>query len=179
MEILEDLIFCATRAPSAANRQPWEFVIVTDADLRQGLGEIYARASRRLFQHLLEQATDDATRRVYRDALHLSDHIGESPAIVVVCTPVSEDWPLANRMPSIYPAVQNLLLAARGHGLGSVLTTAHKRREAEVKALLGIPDGVETVCLIPIGYPADPEKAFRPVSSRRPVHDALHWQRFS
>lgn len=178
-DVLEHLIFCATRAPSAANGQPWEFIIVTDADLRRRIGEIYTQASGRLFQHLLDTSTADATKRVYRDALHLSAHLGEAPAIIVVCTPVSDDWPLARRLPSVYPAVQNLLLAARGHGLGSTLTTVHKRRESDMKTALGIPDNMETVCLIPVGYPTNPERAFRPVSSRRPVSEVLHWQQFA
>jgi len=177
-EVLEELVFAATRAPSAANRQPWAFIVVTEAQVRRGLGAIYERASKRLFEYLIDEAPDEATSRIYRDALHLSEHLAEVPAIVVVCTPVSEEWPFASRLPSVYPAVQNLLLAARARGLGAVLTTAHKRREEDIKALLDIPEEMETVCLVPVGYPADAARAFRATIARRPMHEVCHWDRF-
>ena len=176
--VIKRLIFLATRAPSGSNRQPWEFVVVTDSHMRKQLGEIYRRASRPNFEMLLEGSADEAGRRLYRDALYLSDHMGEAPVIIVVCAVVSDQRPLQMQLPSIYPAVQNLLLAARANGLGGVLTTTHKRLEAEVAALIGLPSGVETVCLIPVGYPARPEKAFRPIDARRPIDDVLHWERF-
>jgi nitroreductase len=177
-EILTELVFAATRAPSAANRQPWEFIVVTEAEQRQRIGEVYLRASKRLFEYLIGESADDATKRIYRNALHLSDHLAEAPALIVVCTPVSEEWTFASRLPSVYPAVQNLLLAARARGLGAVLTTAHKRREDDLKAVLGIPDEMETVCLIPVGYPRDPDRVFLPVTLRRPIDEVCHWDRF-
>ena len=78
---------------------------------------------------------------------------------------------------SIYLAVQNLLLAARGLGLGSVFTSLHKRYESEVKTLLGIPDNVETAALLPIGYPA--EGARYGPTRRLPVQDVTYWERWS
>ena len=75
---------------------------------------------------------------------------------------------------SIYPAIQNLMLAARARGLGTTLTTLHKAAEDEIKAILEIPDDVDTVALIPIGYP---EGRFgRP--KRRPSRDVTHWDRW-
>jgi nitroreductase len=67
---------------------------------------------------------------------------------------------------SIYPAVQNLMLAARAHGLGTVLTTIHRYREAEIKQILGIPDHVDTWALIPMGYPV---KNFGPLTRKPPA----------
>jgi nitroreductase len=177
-QILESIVFHATRAASAANRQPWEFVVVTDSTTRKSLGEIYKRASRALFESLVRQASTDAARRVYRDALYLSDHLGDAPAIILVSTHVTDARPLAQQLGSIYPAVQNLMLAARAYGLGCVLTTAHKREDDDLRRLLAIPNGVETVCLIPVGYPEHPDRAFRAVDARRPTAEVLHWDTY-
>jgi nitroreductase len=68
------------------------------------------------------------------------------------------------------------MLAARGLGLGTVITTLHKRREEQVKALLGISDNFETVCLIPLGYPHD-EVHFGG-GRRRPVEEVVFWERW-
>ena len=74
---------------------------------------------------------------------------------------------------SIYPAVQNILLAARGLGLGSVLTTFHKQYEDEVRTIFGIPHNVETAALLPIGYPAD-GAGYGP-TRRKPLDEVTHW----
>jgi nitroreductase len=177
-DVLEALIYYATRAPSGGNRQPWEFIVVTETDLLRAIGEIYRAASLPIFTAQLAKAKDEAALRVYREAMHLSAHIGEASTVIVVCARVSPQRTLEQQLSSIYPAVQNLLLAARGFGLGSVLTTIHKRKDLELRALLSIPEGVETVCLVPIGLPEDPERAFRPIDSRRPLSEVLHWQRF-
>ena len=78
------------------------------------------------------------------------------------------DWAASNRSRSIFPSVQNLLLAARSEGLGTALTTLLCAREAEVKALLAIPDGIATAALIPLGWPA---KGFPKKLARRPLED--------
>ncbi len=75
---------------------------------------------------------------------------------------------------SIYPAVQNILLACRGLGLGAVITTNHIRCEDEVKALLGIPEDVDTFALMPIGWPLD---KFGPLT-RRPLAEVVHADRW-
>lgn len=177
-DVVESIIFYATRAPSAANRQPWEFVVVTDEEVRAQIGDVYRHASRHLFQLLLERATGSSTKSMYRDALYLSDHLGDAPVLVLVCVHVTEGS-LEEQLSSVYPAVQNLMLAARAFGIGSVLTSAHKQCDAEVKELLGIPETIATVCLIPLGYPERPDRAFRRVDARRPISEVLRWQRFS
>jgi nitroreductase len=177
-EVVERLVFAATRAPSGGNAQPWEFIAVTEPDLRRRLGDIYRSASEQLFRTRAEAAPDENARRIYRDALYLSEHLGEAPLLIVVCVRVPEGRTFAQQLPSVYPAAQNLLLAARGEGLGSVLTTIHRSREDDVKVLLRIPVGLATVCMIPIGYPEQPDSAFRPITNRRPVREVLHWQRF-
>ena len=89
--------------------------------------------------------------------------------LILVCVVHSGSPTHMERGASIYPAVQNLLLAARGLGLGSVITTIHKRYEEEIKALLGIPKNVETAALLPVGYPAAGTR-YGP-TRRNPVED--------
>jgi nitroreductase len=100
----------------------------------------------------------------------------EPPVLILACLENPPDAAPAGRSAgsSIYPAVQNLMLAARALGLGTCLTTLHLRREAEIKAFLGIPDHVDTYALIPLGYPARP---FGPVG-RVPVDEVAFLDRW-
>ena len=96
---------------------------------------------------------------VYRAARYLANHMPEVPAMILVCADHSANYTPGQPIErgryasSIWLAVQNLFLAARALGLGTRLTTTHIRREQEIKDMLGIPDHVETVALIPLGYP--------------------------
>lgn len=146
----EDLLFivdAATRAASGGNTQPVRWLIVTDDDLRRRLGDVYRPSWYEFRAHYLDALElSDQMQRGMRSADHLADNFGKSPAIIVVCA--------RNTVPaSVFPGVQNLLLAARSIGLGTTLTTAHVRREDEVRAILGIPSDVKTHAMIPVGYP--------------------------
>src|SRR5439155_22533793 len=120
---------------------------------------------------------DPRERRRVENAFHLGANMGDEPPVLIVfCAPraqtasgAAQANPMAVRTAgaSIYPAVQNLLLAARAYGLGGCLTTIHLFREPQVKAVLGIPDDVDTYALVPIGYPAQP---FGPLR-RKPVEE--------
>ena len=120
---------------------------------------------------------------IYRAARSLANHMPEVPAMLLVCvdhtkgsvlyTP-GEPLVRGRYASSIWLAVQNLFLAARALGLGTRLTTAYLRREEEVKALLGIPEHVETVTLIPLGYP---QGSFGP-TSRRPAKEVMSYNRY-
>jgi len=105
-------------------------------------------------------------RKMVDSAAHLAEHMAEAPVIIVPCIELDPGVkPTVITGSSIYPAVQNIMLAARALGIGSCLTTIHRYREPQVKALLGIPADVETVALIPLGYPLG--KFGRP--PRRPI----------
>src|SRR5262249_32912725 len=92
--------------------------------------------------------------KMLASARHLSEHLAEAPVLVLACIALDPGvTPSLTTGASIYPAVQNLMLAARAHGVGSCITTIHRFRDAQVKALLGIPPAVETAALIPLGYP--------------------------
>jgi len=198
-ELVDQILDAAIRAPSAGNAQNWEFIVVRDAELRHQLGLIYRKASdiaaaiyaaRGRPAHLSERQF----ARMLNGGAYLWDHLGEAPVLLIPCqrrpiVPPREALPPAVaarydaelayaeriRGASIYPAVQNILLACRALGLGAVITTNHIRCEAEVKALLGIPDDVDTFALLPIGWPLD---KFGPLT-RRPLAEVVHLDRWS
>ncbi len=187
--LITQVLDAAIRAPSGGNAQTWSFLVVRDPDLRRELGRLYRKgsdiaaasyAARGRPEHL----TQDQFDRMMAAGTYLWDHMGEAPVLLVPClrpppAPPYDALPPAMqaryaeeldymrriRGASIYPAVQNIMLACRGLGLGTVLTTNHIRCEDEVKALLGIPEDVDTYGLMPIGWPMG---KFGPLT-RRPL----------
>ena len=157
-DVIRRLLEAAIRAPSGGNRQAWSFVVVKDAAARARIGALY----RECFDEILKlpyykdaaaAPPDSPAAKVVASSRHLAEHIGEAPVLIVACMDVAGVSPGITTGASIYPAVQNLLLAARALGIGSTLTTIHRFRDAELKALLGIPPAIETAALIPLGYP--------------------------
>ena len=188
--LITRVIEAATQAPSGGNAQNWAFIVVRDPGMREKLGAIYRKgsdiaaavyAARGRPEHLSEAQY----QRFMTRSSWLWDHIAEAPVLVVVCPSTPRAMPAAERLPpevshadeaayldrirgaSVYPAVQNLILACRALGLGTVLTTNHMRCEDELKALLGIPAEVATFALMPIGRPL---QNFGPLT-RKPVRD--------
>ena len=153
-ELIERILEAGTRAPSGGNRQGWAFVVVRDQETRRKIADYY-RAEYDLSGAGERVGGTSQQRRIYRSADALARHLHEVPVFIIACIQGDETGDAMNRGASIYPAVQNMLLAARGLGLGSVLTTRHRRFDAEVKELLGIPESFETAALLPIGYPAE------------------------
>ena len=146
-EDIHTIVEAATKAGSAGNRQPARWLVVRDAEKRRQLGELYRQCVEPLLRDDQERAkTDPAIAKRLKSTLHLARHLGEAPVLVLACAP---GQPHA----SVFVGVQNLMLAARALGLGTTLTTSHLCNEQKVKALLGIPDDVNTFCLIPVGYP--------------------------
>ncbi len=137
---LRRIIEAATKAPSGGNSQPMRWIVVTDPDKRR-LGEVYRRCAAGLME-------DSDEPKIARSSWYLIEHFGEAPVLIVACCEG-----LARRPASVFPAVQNALLAARALGLGTTLTTSHLQDETAVKLILGIPDEVATYCIIPVGYP--------------------------
>jgi nitroreductase len=136
------ILEAATRGPTGGNRQPVRWLVVRDPGLKRRVGDVYREQAYRA----LEGAPDDA---LTRSSYHLADHLGEAPVLVIPCA--AGDF---GRLPaSVFPSVQNLMLAARSLGLGTTLTTIHRVDEAAVKNILGIPADVHTFALIPVGYP--------------------------
>lgn len=166
--VLRRVIEAATWAPTGGNRQPWRVLAVTDAAAKQRLQELYlgpweayAKGHRQLLDALPPEQRD-ADERMLRAADHLARNLHRAPVIAVFCfdprlmaiTDANLGRPSVVGGGSVYPAVQNFLLACRAEGLGCTLTTLLCLREAEVKELLGIPAEWGTCAHVPIGYPA-------------------------
>ena len=143
----------ATFAPSAENRQPWEFVVVRAPATRAAIGEI---ARRRWDAHGRAFAENRLDPKLLDDVDQgMRGGIAEAPAIVVVCADTERG--LEQSAPSsIFPAVQNLLLAATALGLGSALTTLTTYARDDLRALLALPDHVLPIAVVPLGHPARP-----------------------
>lgn len=175
-ETLRRVLEAATCAPSPGNSQGWDFVVVRDPARRGRLAALLREGVQPLLPPVAPVGEGDPSRRrMLASAHHLLDHLEGVPVWVLVCgRPVypagkpSPDWIGS----AVYPAAQNLLLAARALGLGATFTTYHMPREAEVRALLGIPEEARIVVTIPLGWP---DRPFGPVR-RRPLSDVVHWE---
>ena len=165
--VLERVLAAATWAPSGGNAQPWRVVLVRDATAKRGLGQLYAGAWARFARGYeariaaLPAAEQPRTRRMVAAGDHLAAHLHEAPVLAVFCfdprhmaiTDASLDRVSVVGGASVYPAVQNFLLACRAEGLGCVLTTLLCAHEPAVRSLLGIPAPWGTAATVPVGYP--------------------------
>ena len=166
---LERILTAATRAPSAENSQPWAFVVVRDAGARRAIGALTRRAWEGGGRRYSESRVPAALLAdVDRGA---SGGIAAAPVIVVVCGDTHVTRALEA---SVWPAVQNLLLAAGALGLGSALTTLATYVEADLRALLALPDALKPMAVVPVGVPA---RTLRP-GRRRPLAEVAHRDRF-
>lgn len=173
-EDLWKILHTATMAPSGGNRQPWNFIVVRDEEKKRKIGAWYLDAWNTAYGPAREtMQADPQMKKTFDSADHLANHIAEAP--VLIFATIRRDMPTSGPSlllgASIYPAVQNLMLAARAIGLGTALTTLHRLHEAEVKELLGIPDGVETMAMIPVGWP----KGKFGTPARLPVEKVVFW----
>jgi len=180
-ELITKLIEAATKAPSGGDRQPWAFIVIRDAGSRKKIGAWYKDAWDKSYGQIppdTRSQMQGRMKRVFSSAEHLALHLAEAPVLILACLTampaLAPSIATSSHYGSIFPAVQNLLLAARGLGLGASLTTLHKLHEDELKRLLGIPEHVETVALVPIGYPVG---KYGP-TKRRPVDEVLHNERW-
>jgi len=161
---LAKILRAATKAPTAKNEQQFRWVVVRDREQRRRIGELYARISRSL---PAMDARDPASDRLRRSVDHLAAHMDEAPLIVVAFGQGPDDMRMAA---SVYPAVQNLMLAARALGLGTTMTTRHRLVQDETRALLGAPPDASVYAVIPLGYPLGPWRE----AQRRPVREVAY-----
>ncbi|WP_419928486.1 nitroreductase family protein [Candidatus Poriferisocius sp.] len=170
-ELVTQVLDAAIRAPSAINGQFARFVVVTDPEKRRRLGELYLDAQEEAYNNPAAAGTEwlrNQEAAIVEKAAKFAREIGDVPVLIIVC---STQRGVSH---SIFPAVQNLLVAARSLGLGTVLTTLHTFRADEVREVLGIPNDIRIVCGIPMGWPAVP---FGPVR-RRPVSEVAYWNQW-
>lgn len=188
----EEIMTClraAVQAPSGGNIQPWNFLVVTEPDLKRAIGDIYERAYTRYEPAMLKvtpapRSDADAARqaKMLASARHLAAAIGTAPVLVAFLMPnismtlhdADGDLDVGTPFASVYPAVQNFMLAARALGIGTAMTTVYRIYQQHVRDLLGIPDQLEVVALIPMGRP----RGNFGIAPRRPAEAVTHWQRF-
>jgi len=167
-------------APNGGNAQRWRFLVVKDPAIKAAVQVYYKRAFDEVMgPHYLTTAPPpgmdrDRYLRQRAAAEYLTDHFHEAPVWIVPCQ--LERGIAGGRVSgaSIYPAVQNMLLAARALGLGATLTTRHLMYEKETEAALGLPPGVHSYAIIPIGYPLG---KFGPVR-RGPLAEIVYQDRW-
>ena len=158
-EDLNAILFAATRAPTGSNRQGHRFVVLRDGDRSFQAKALLGRAFRAGWSDKARTdgydgaSVDDSPRaRTARAMQHFVDHFEQIPVVVLPCLQ-RHRRPTPTEGASVYPACQNLLLAARALGYGGVITMWHAFVEDELRALLGIPDGVLVAATIPLGRP--------------------------
>jgi nitroreductase len=166
-DVLARVLRAATWAPTGGNAQPWRIVMVRDPSLKKSLAELYlevwneySTGSRQAIA-ALDAARKERVERMLEAGDYLAAHFADTPVVAVFCfnprtmaiTDAGLDRPSVVGGGSVYPSVQNLLLACRAEGLGCVLTTLLCQRETQVKELLEIPAEWGTCAAIPIGYP--------------------------
>lgn len=175
---LSRILFAATRAPSGSNRQPFRFVVLRDTTEARAAKALIGEASRRMWAD--KRAADgydsgsgaDASSPKARTAAtmqHFVDHFESIPVVVLAAAVRRRPAPEETLGASVYPACQNLLLAARALGFGGVMMMWHALVADELRSLLGIPDDVFLAATITLGVP---EGAHGPVR-RRPVGELV------
>ena len=182
--VLARVLGAARYAPNGGNRQPVRFIAVRDPATKRTLKDLYLVRWRAYVEQMTKgQVNVNALPKLVQNANHFAEHLDEIPVLVVVCAELASIYPTDHKLGrlsvvgggSIYPAVQNFLLACRAEGLGTALTTLLCFDEPAVKELLAIPDGIVTAAMIPVGYPAKP---FPKKLKRRPLAESAFADRY-
>lgn len=174
LALVDECIELSLQAPTGSNAQGWRWIVVTDPQLREGLADIYRRASEGYFAKQADALGDDResqNAKVYSSAQYLVDVLHRVPVHLIPCIRgrLSDDaFANASMYGSILPAVWSFMLAARARNLGTVYTTLHLKLEDEAAELLGIPPKFLQMGLIPLAH-TDPA-VFKPVA-RTPLDE--------
>ncbi len=188
-DVLERILQAAAWAPSGGNVQPWRIVAVREPGIRADIGKLYApqweKYSRAAKLNLegLEGDVKAKQTRTLAAADYLGEHMGEAPVLLVFCfnpahmaiTDIDLDRPSVVGGGSVYPALQNAMLACVQEGVGCTLTTLLCYEEEAMRALLQIPEDWYTCAVMPIGFPI--LGGHGPIS-RRPVNKLVYEDTF-
>lgn len=164
-DVLLRVLDAARWAPTGSNKQPVTYVVVRDPDKRRALHDLYQPVWQIIMQKYAAGTMNTGFKPGFLETVdHFARHLFEVPVMIVVCVAVDQLTAIDANLgrlsvtggSSIYPAVQNLLLAARGEGLGTTLTTLLCAVEPQVQAVLGIPADIATAAMITLGWPAKP-----------------------
>jgi nitroreductase len=157
-ELIRKILEAGASAANGGNSQRWRFLVVKDPAIKKAVAAYYKRAFDEVVGPRYQTSAPppgvsaERYQRQHTAVQYLTEHFHEAPVWIVACI---EDAAPPTRWSgaSIYPAVQNMLLAARALGLGSTLTTRHLLHEKEAEAALGLPPGVHSYAILPIGWP--------------------------
>lgn len=178
-ETVKRCLELAVRAPTGGNLQGWEFVVVRDPDVKHQLARLN-RQSWSVFKrfYALRARRNPQERKGIEAGQWLADHFEETPVVVVACLRGPRPWfppfVVTSYYGSIYPAVQNLLLAARSLGLGASLNTLSVWSPLLARRTLGLPRNVSPIAAVPLGWPRG---GYGP-TTRRPVDEVTHLDRY-
>jgi nitroreductase len=178
--VILECLRLAIQAPTGSNRQNWRWVVVTEPELKEAIADAYRDGAGSYLHDRRARATKPQERRIFESAVFLAENMQRAPVLVLPCIEhpidLSSNASAVSAYGSILPAVWSFQLALRARGLGSTWTTLHLRYEARVAELLGIPDGVHQVALLPVAYTKGTD--FKP-ARRRPVEEVVHWNRWT
>ena len=158
-QLIEKILEAGVSAPNGGNAQTWRFLVVTDPEIKAAVQPYYKRA----YDEVQKPRHDEQKPKTPGKALdqhirneaaieYLTNHFHEAPVWIVACAKGANSASSLSGA-SVYPAVQNMLLAARALGLGATLTARHIAFRSEVDTLLGLPEDVSSFAILPIGYP--------------------------
>jgi nitroreductase len=175
-ELLEECFDLALQAPTGGNQQGWHFVVVTDAEQKKALAELYRKSK----AETEPPSAPPGQEAVMKSATYLAEHLHEVPVLVIPCIEGRYEnaphlWQ-AIAWGSILPATWSFMLAARARGLGTAWTSLHLAHERDAAAVLGISyEQVTQAALIPVAHTIGTE--FKP-GPRSPQAEHIHWDRW-
>jgi len=179
--LIRKILEAGNCAPNGGNSQRWRFLVVKDPAIKAAIQPYYRRAFDEVRNpaHLASAPAAGAAgargQRQHAAVAYLTEHFHEAPVWIVACLEDSGVVPVERaRGASIYPAVMNMLLAARALGLGATLTTRHLFHEKQTEEILGLPSNVHSYAIVPIGYPMG---RFGPVG-RGPLAEVVYQDRW-
>lgn len=158
-DLIRKILEAGLNAPNGGNNQRWRFLVLKDPAVKKAVQVYYKRAYDEVigprYANSAPPPGSDAAKyhRQHQAVEYLTDHYHEAPVWIVVCQDDGQGTPNRGAGASVYPAVQNMLLAARALGLGSTLTTRHMLFGKECDAAMGLPEGVNSYAILPIGWP--------------------------
>ena len=183
-ELLRELISAANQAPSGSNTQGARWIVVRDPQIKQRLADLNRQGVETYLAPLIDNPgslshqSGDKRKRMVDAVVWQKEHMHEIPALIVACmdfgAPATNDM-IARGNGSIWPGIQNLLLAARALELGAAPTTLALNDRKAVADVLNLPDSMAAYALIPVGYPLG---TFGPVT-RKPLEEILRFDRWS
>jgi len=177
--LIQECLEIAVQAPTGGDTARYHFVVVTDQSKRARLAELYRRGLAEIYPPQRIEQIQKTKPAFMASALYLAEHLHEVPVHILPCiagreafAALGSDSGPASFYGSILPATWSLMLALRSRGLGSAWTTSHLKYARESASVLGIPDDITQVALLPVGYFTGPDP--RP-AKRVPAHDRTYW----